>query len=144
MRNIKNELYENLTIKHRGKIKDFIKGNSYTYKVEDIIEEYQTKYGKSYVSYTMNHCIENLVDSLEILSKIEIDLNEIKKKYEKNILKNFINCMTKAYRLRTPNQAVVRDILLNGTSTAGQTSCIRRCIELNIDPDGYELESEDE
>lgn len=56
------------------------------------------------------------------------------------ILKNFIDIMPKAYRKRTQNWVVVRDILLNRTSTAGQTSCIKKCRELVIDPYGYELE----
>ena len=58
---------------------------------------------------------------------------------ELRILMNFIGCMTKAYRLRTPNWAVVRDILMNLTHTAGQTSCVAKSRELGIDPWGYDL-----
>jgi hypothetical protein len=131
---------EMLIIKHLNKIRYFIDANRYTYKVEDVIEEYKSKYGKCYISHTMNHCITNLVDSLEILEILEIELHEKNKKYEKNILKNYIGCMTKAYRLRTINWCVVRDILLNGTSTAGKTSSINKCIELDIDPYSYDLD----
>ena len=59
---------------------------------------------------------------------------------ELRILKNFINCMTKAYRNRTINWCVVRDILMVGTSTMGSTSCIEKCTILGIDPFGYKLE----
>lgn len=56
------------------------------------------------------------------------------------VLQNFLHCMPKLYRKRHDNAAVVRDILLAGTSTAGRTSCIALCRELEIDPYGYELE----
>jgi hypothetical protein len=62
---------------------------------------------------------------------------------ELRIVKNFINCMSKAYRMRSANYRVIGDILMQGTSTAGQTSCIAKCRELGIDPYGYTLESED-
>jgi hypothetical protein len=62
------------------------------------------------------------------------------KNEELRILKNFLSCMTKAYRQRTQNWEVVKDILLNRTSTAGQTSCISKCINLGIDPYTYDLE----
>lgn len=55
---IVQEEYDELTLYQ--KIEKFIKDNHYTYKVEDIIEEYKTKWGKAYVSYTMKHCIESL------------------------------------------------------------------------------------
>lgn len=58
---------------------------------------------------------------------------------ELRILRNFINCMPNTYRKRNCNWVVVRDILMNGTSTAGRTSCIRKCVELDIDPYGYEV-----
>jgi hypothetical protein len=59
---------------------------------------------------------------------------------ELRILNNFINCMPKVYRQRSTNTVVVRDILMNGTSTAGKGSCIKKCIELGIDPDGRQLD----
>lgn len=65
------------------------------------------------------------------------------KEEELRILNNFLDCMTKAYRQRNQNWLVVRDILLNRTSTAGKTSCIAKCIELKIDPWRYELEDEE-
>jgi hypothetical protein len=55
------------------------------------------------------------------------------------ILKNFLNCMTKTYRTRTCNWCVVRDLIMQGTSTAGMTSCIEKCRELCIDPHGYKI-----
>jgi len=58
------------------------------------------------------------------------------------ILRNFIDCTTKAYRQRTCNWCVVRDLLMNRTSTAGMTSCIAKCRELSIDPHGYNLPKE--
>jgi len=61
------------------------------------------------------------------------------KETELRLLDNFIRCMTKAYRQRTLNWCVVRDILMQGTSTAGSTSCIRKCNKLGIEPYGYEL-----
>jgi hypothetical protein len=61
---------------------------------------------------------------------------------ELRVLENFINCMTKVYRQRNVNWAVVRDILMQGTSTSGRTSCTAKCIELGIDPWGYTLKGE--
>jgi len=55
------------------------------------------------------------------------------------IIKNFVGCMAKSYRGTTQNWKVVKDILMNGTSTAGQTSCIAKCRELRIDPYGYDF-----
>jgi hypothetical protein len=63
---------------------------------------------------------------------------------ELNIIKNFIDCMTKRYREKTMNCRVVHDILLKRTSTAGMTSCCRKCVELGIDPYGYTLEQDSE
>jgi len=60
--------------------------------------------------------------------------------YQLRILKNFISNMPKTYRQRNVNSVVVRDILMNGTSTAGQSSCIAKCRELGIDPDGHTLD----
>lgn len=57
--------------------------------------------------------------------------------FQLDILKNYIQMMPKVYRKRNRNSIVVRDILMYRTSTAGHTSCIRKCIELGIDPDGY-------
>lgn len=65
--------------------------------------------------------------------------NEIGLADELRILENFIACMPKTYRIRNTNSAVVHDILMRGTSTAGQTSCFEKCRELGIEPDGYTL-----
>ncbi len=59
---------------------------------------------------------------------------------ELKIVENFINMMPKVYRQRNANHVVVRNILMNGTSTAGMTSCCVKCMELGIDPYGYDLE----
>lgn len=48
-------------------INDFIKKHGFTYKVETVLQEYKEKYGKYYVSYTMNHCLKNLKEPLDIL-----------------------------------------------------------------------------
>ena len=56
---------------------------------------------------------------------------------ELRIIRNFLSNMTKTYRRLTMNWVVVRDILMTGTSTAGSTSCIAKCRDLNIDPYGY-------
>jgi len=61
------------------------------------------------------------------------------KETELRILNNFINCMTKAYRSRTINWCVVRDILMQGTYAAGSSSCMKECEELGIDPYGYKI-----
>lgn len=61
--------------------------------------------------------------------------------YELRILKNFIDMMPKIYRKRNQNYVVVRDILMNRSSTAGKTSCIYKCVELGIDPYGKDLKS---
>ena len=45
--------------------------------------------------------------------------------------------MTKAYAKRTVNWVIAQDILMQGTSTSGRTSCITKCEELGIDPWGY-------
>ena len=62
---------------------------------------------------------------------------------ELKIIENFIYNMPKTYRQRNANHVVVRDILLRQTSTAGMTSCCRKCRELGIDPYGYTLDKED-
>ena len=59
------------------------------------------------------------------------------KEYELRIIRNFLSCMTKAYRRRTLNWVVVQDILMQGTSTAGATSCITKCREIGIEPYEY-------
>lgn len=64
------------------------------------------------------------------------------KNNELRILKNFLYCMPKIYARRNANYCIVRDILMQGTSTAGMTSCIAKCRELGIDPYGYNLEPE--
>ena len=53
-------------------IEDFIKEYEYTYKVEDILEEYPT-WGKTYKSYTMTICIKNLESQIKTL----LDLWEV-------------------------------------------------------------------
>lgn len=58
---------------------------------------------------------------------------------EIDIIKNFLYRMPKTYRTRTANHKVIHDILLARTSTAGMTSCIKKCYELEIDPYGYTL-----
>lgn len=58
---------------------------------------------------------------------------------ELRILNNFIENMPKVYRQRNVNWIVVQDILLNGTYTAGSTSCIAKCYELGIVPWGYDF-----
>lgn len=58
---------------------------------------------------------------------------------ELQIVKNFLNNMPKAYRKRNPNWVVVRDILLQHTSTAGSMSCRDKCFELGIKPDAYSI-----
>lgn len=58
---------------------------------------------------------------------------------ELRLIKNFLDCMTKAYRNRTVNWVVVRDLIMSGTSTAGKTSCIVECQRIGIDPWGYRL-----
>ncbi len=69
---------------------------------------------------------------------------EYRKKFQRDndirIVRNFLNHMTNAYRKRMVNWAVVQDILMEGTSTAGSTSCIAKCREIGIDPWGYTLE----
>jgi len=52
--------------KARKIIEDFIKEYEYTYKVEDILEEYPT-WGKTYKSYTMTICIKNLEPQIKTL-----------------------------------------------------------------------------
>ena len=59
-----------------------------------------------------------------------------------DILHNFIEMMPKVYRKRNCNWIVVRDILLYRTTTSGKTSCIKKCLELGIDPFGYTFKSE--
>jgi len=56
------------------------------------------------------------------------------------ILKNYIGKMPKVYRQRNDNAAIVHDLILSSTSTAGRTSCIAKCRELGIDPYGHDLE----
>ena len=65
------------------------------------------------------------------------------KETELRILKNFINCMPNVYRKRNSNWCVVQDILMQGTYTAGSTSCRRKCVELGISTDGYSLTEDD-
>ncbi len=63
-------------------------------------------------------------------------------KDELRIVKNFLSHMPKTYRKRSMNFVVVKDILMRGTSTAGMGSCCKKCLELGIDPYGYDLEPE--
>ena len=58
---------------------------------------------------------------------------------ELRIVRNFLNCMTKAYRQRTMNFVVVQDILMAGTRKMGRTSACKKCTELGIDPYKYTI-----
>ena len=62
------------------------------------------------------------------------------KEDELRILRNFIRQKPIIYGVKTQNWVVVMDILLSGTSTGGRTSCIKKCIELGIDPYGHKCE----
>jgi hypothetical protein len=54
-------------------IEHFIKKYSYSYKVEDILDSYENQFTKGmYTSYTMNHCIENLINPIKELLKIKM------------------------------------------------------------------------
>ena len=59
----------------------------------------------------------------------------MKKNDELRIVKNFLDNMPKTYRRRNANWSVVQDILMQGTRTAGHTSCCEKCRELGIAPD---------
>lgn len=50
-------------------IEEFIKEYGYTYKVEDVLEEYP-KFKKYYVSHTMEHCINNLEFQIKVLLEL--------------------------------------------------------------------------
>ena len=67
---------------------------------------------------------------------MEIDNN---KEMELRTLDNFIWHMPKVYRLRHMNYSVVHDILMQGTSTSGMTSCINKCVDLGIKPYDYKF-----
>lgn len=58
------------------------------------------------------------------------------------IIRNYLARMPKTYRARNTNAMVVRDIILHGTRTAGQTSCMEYCQDIGIDPCGYTLKME--
>jgi len=58
---------------------------------------------------------------------------------ELRILKNYIRKMPKTYRKYNFNWVIVQDLIMQGTSTAGRTSCIEECNRLGIDPFGYDL-----
>lgn len=77
--------------------------------------------------------------SFEILEPLaEIGRNQTENEYR--FLKNFITHMPKTYRKRNVNWVIVKNFLMCGTSTGGRASSIQKCIELGIDPDGYNLE----
>ena len=59
--------------------------------------------------------------------------------YELIIIKNFIKQKPIVYRRRNQNYQIIGDILMNGTSHSGMTSCIEKCRELEIDPYGYKI-----
>ena len=92
--------------------------------------------------YFIEKGIQN-IDVVDINAELQKELEEVRgintKEYELRILKNFIRVMPKVYRKRNVNYVVVREILLQGTYTSGQTSCIKKCRELGIDPYGYDL-----
>lgn len=48
-------------------IRAFIIMNNYTWKVEDVLKEYKKKQEGLYVSYTMNHIIENNESAIKVL-----------------------------------------------------------------------------
>ena len=77
--------------------------------------------------------------TIGLFGKTEQLKGENMKEYELRILRNYLMMMPKAYRKRTVNWLVVRDILMRGTRTEGMTSCISKCIELGIDHSGYDL-----
>lgn len=79
------------------------------------------------------------IDYYEELKAKADKYDEDMKSNEVRILKNFIENMPKVYRKRNMNFTIVRDILMAGTSTAGRTSCCKKCIELGIEPYSYEL-----
>ena len=54
-------------------------------------------------------------------------------------IKNYLSHMPRTYRERNQNWCVVRDLIMQGTSTAGSTSCIAKCRDLGIDPYGHEV-----
>ena len=86
-----------------------------------------------YMDETPGGAIEVIVKAFEYRGSAEF-----------NILQNFLWKMPKTYRNRNQNWVAVRDILMSGTSTAGMTSCIKKCRDLGINPYGYILEQEDE
>ena len=69
--------------------------------------------------------------------------NRMCKEDELRIVRNFIDHMPKTYRKHTMNFKVIQNILMEGTSHMGMTSCCKKCVELGIDPYKYTLESED-
>lgn len=66
-------------------------------------------------------------------------VGEIRNDVYVRFIKNYLKMMPKVYRKRNMNLVVVRDLLMNGTSTAGMTSCIEMCREIGVDPYVYEL-----
>jgi len=62
------------------------------------------------------------------------------KETELRILRNFIRNMPKVYRQRNMNWVIVMDLLMQGTSTSGGSSCMSKCRELGMNPYGYRLE----
>lgn len=57
--------------------------------------------------------------------------------FEKRMIRNAMNYMSKAHIKRTQNWVIVQRILMQGTSTAGMTSSVTKCRELGFDPYGY-------
>ena len=74
------------------------------------------------------------------MQKVLSERSEMDKNDELRIVKNFLANMPKTYRRRNANWSVVRDILMQGTHTAGMTSSMHKCWALGIDPDGYTLD----
>lgn len=79
-----------------------------------------------------NEFIADMIQTIEEQPSA-YDVDEIR------LLKNYLSNMPKVYSARNQNWVVVRDLLMQGTSTAGMTSCIAKCRELGIDPYGHNL-----
>ena len=49
-------------------ISSFLKENGYTYKIPDLKEGLRKRKEGYYNSYTMDHCLDNLTESIEVLN----------------------------------------------------------------------------
>ncbi len=75
------------------------------------------------------------------LAEIGRDAEKEVLKTEYRLLEKYINMMPKTYRQRNRNWPIVQEFLQYHTAFAGSTSSIEKCIELGIDPDGYEIKT---